>query len=74
MYGHATSLFTPARIQAAFGEDSPNAGILVVEVHYNYHQVMKLPWLAPFLPDPLMLRAYTIMPLSAAEPVMTPTP
>ncbi|OQY87903.1 MAG: hypothetical protein B6D38_11525 [Anaerolineae bacterium UTCFX1] len=74
MYGHATSLFTPARIQAAFGEDSPNAGILVVEVHYNYHQVMKLPWLAPFLPDPLMLRAYTIMPLSAAEPVVTPTP
>jgi hypothetical protein len=38
-------------------------------VHYNYHQVLKLPWLAPFVPDPMLLRAYTMMPIAAAEPL-----
>ncbi len=71
MYGHATTMFTATDIQNAFASGSPNAGILVVEVHYNYHQVMKLPWLTPFVPDPFVLTAYTMMPLSAAEPVET---
>jgi len=47
---------------------APDTGILLVEVFFNYHQVLALPWLAPFLPDPIMLHAYTIMPCSAAEP------
>jgi len=62
------SLFTAGEIESLFESGSPNAGILVVEVHYNYHQVMALPWLAAFVPDPLLLRAYTVMPLVAAEP------
>jgi hypothetical protein len=75
VYGHATSIFTTAEIESLFASGSPNAGILVVEVHYSYHQVMKLPWLSPFVPDPFTLTAYTVMPLAAAEPVeATPTP
>jgi hypothetical protein len=75
LYGHATSVFTTTEIASRFESGSPNAGILLVEVHYNYHQVMGLPWLAPFVPDPFTLTAYTIMPLAAAEPVNpTPTP
>lgn len=62
------SLFTASEIESLFESGSPNAGILVVEVHYNYNQVMALPWLSAFVPDPLLLRAYTIMPLVAAEP------
>jgi Flp pilus assembly protein TadG len=62
------SLFTSSEIESRFESGSPNAGILVVEVHYNYHQVMALPWLSAFVPDPLLLRAYTVMPLVAAEP------
>jgi hypothetical protein len=75
LYGHATSKFDTTEISSRFESGSPNAGILVVEVHYNYHQVMKLPWLSPFVPDPFTLTAYSIMPLAAAEPVeATPTP
>lgn len=71
MYGHATTMFTTSDIESAFASGSPNAGILVVEVHYNYHQVMKLPWLTPFVPDPFVLTAYSMMPLVAAEPAET---
>jgi hypothetical protein len=51
---------------------APDTGILLVEVFYNYHQVLGLPWLAPFLPDPVLLHAYTFMPLPAAEPTTGP--
>ncbi len=69
MYGNATTMFTASEIESRFASGSPNAGILVVEVHYNYNQVMKLPWLTPFVPDPFVLTAYTMMPISAAEPI-----
>jgi hypothetical protein len=69
VYNNETSMFTVSDIASRFESDSPNAGILLVEVHYNYHQVLKLPWLAPFVPDPMLLRAYTMMPIAAAEPL-----
>jgi hypothetical protein len=47
---------------------APNAGILMVEVHYNYHHVLSLPWLTMWLPNPLHLQAYSIMPMRSAEP------
>lgn len=73
IYHHGTSRFADdAAITSKFPAGSPNAGLLLVEVHYSYHQILGLPWLRPFLPDPLILRAYTIMPLSSAEP--TPSP
>lgn len=50
-------------------QDAPDAGILVVEVIYNYHQILALPWVTAFVPNPTPLRAYTIFPLIAAEPV-----
>lgn len=71
LYNHYDSMFTPEEIQTRIAAGSPNAGILLVEVHYNYHQVLGLPWLTPFVPDPILLRAYTIMPLANAEPVET---
>ena len=40
------SIFTATEIQSRLLSGSPNAGILLVEVHYNYHQVLGLPWLA----------------------------
>lgn len=53
-------------------QDAPNAGILVVEVVYNYHQILALPWVTAFVPNPTPLRAYTIFPIIAAEPVSAP--
>jgi hypothetical protein len=45
-------------------------GILIVEVWYGYHGVLKLPWLEMFMSDanPVMLHADTIMPLVSAKP------
>jgi hypothetical protein len=66
LFGSATtSKFTEAMIEAQFPTGSPNAGLLLVEVHYHYNPILT----RLFLREPLLLRAHTIMPLSAAEPV-----
>ncbi len=48
------------------GIPSTSAGVVVVEVFYNYEQVLGLPWMP--INDPLLLYSYTMMPLSSAEP------
>ncbi len=73
LYGirNQVSKFTSAEISAKLSDSAPSTGYLLVEVYYHYPQKLKLPWLAPFLPDPVELHTYAIMPLSSAEP--TPT-
>lgn len=72
--GNYPSIFTEQIIKNSrvvdpvSGEYAPNAGLLVVELHYNYHHVLGLPWLTAWLPNPLHLRAYTIMPIRSGEP------
>ncbi len=75
--GHAwfnndASDFTAADINSRLLYGAPNTGIILVEVFYDYHHVVGLPWVRLFLPDPVTLHAFTMMPTSAAEP--TPTP
>jgi hypothetical protein len=70
LYGNGTSVFDNESMSASRLSGAPNAGVLLVEVTYNYHQVLALPWLTAFLSNPLPLRAYTVMPLRAAEPPM----
>jgi len=48
------------------GIPNTSAGVVVVEVFYNYEQVLGLPWVP--IQDPLLLYSYTMMPLSSAEP------
>lgn len=60
------SLFTSEEVEGLFENDTPEAGLLIVEVHYTYNAVMNLPWISPLFP--MKLRAYTIMPLPAADP------
>ena len=50
----------------------PNKGFVVVEVIYCYHQVLNIPLIAQFLPNPIKIHTYTVMPLPSAQP--TPTP
>lgn len=74
-YGNHTSRFTSADVQNLLqsrGIQNTSTGYVLVEVFYNYHQVLGLPWLKPFVPDPLPLYSYTFMPLYSAAP--TPTP
>jgi hypothetical protein len=66
--GHYPSIFTETVIENTRVSGAPKAGILVVEVHYNYHHVLGLPWLTVWLPNPLHLRAYSIMPIRSGEP------
>lgn len=67
-FNNQTSRLTNAEISDRLIANAPDTGILLVEVFFDYHQVLALPWLAPFLPDPVLLHAYTMMPLAAAEP------
>jgi hypothetical protein len=66
--GNYPSIFNVQAIKDTRVATAPNAGLLVVEVHYNYHHVLGLPWMTVWLPNPLHLRAYTIMPIRTGEP------
>jgi Flp pilus assembly protein TadG len=67
-----TSQFDVARIQTLINGGASisdfNSGVVVVELYYNYNQFLKLPWITVFVPDPLPISSYTMMPLPAAAP------
>jgi hypothetical protein len=79
-FGNHTSGFSTSDIQtkvtqsiaANSGTLPPNSGVVMVEIYYDYHMIMGLPWIKAFVPDPVTLHAYAIMPNVAVEP--TPTP
>jgi len=68
LFNNQPSRLSTVEIGSRLVSGAPDTGVLLVEVFFNYHQVLALPWLAPFLPEPILLHAYTIMPLPAAEP------
>jgi hypothetical protein len=75
-----TSQFTSASLTSTLGSVTlatpdlrlPKTGAVVVEIFYNYPQLLKLPVLTNVLPDPIPLYVYSIMPLSAAQPTQGP--
>ena len=71
---HYFSKFTSADIQARLDPAAPTSGLVLVEVFFDYDQVLALPWITAFVPNPIRLHAYTIMPNSAVEPTPTPPP
>jgi hypothetical protein len=68
------SRFSTADIASRLDMAAPNTGYVLVEIFYNYAQKLSLPWITAFVHDPVMLHAYTIMPLTSAEPTPTPIP
>jgi len=66
------SEFTSAEIEARLDPVAPTSGLVMVEIFYDYHMVLALPWITAFVPNPIPLHAYTIMPNANVEP--TPTP
>jgi hypothetical protein len=73
-FGNHTSAFTNAQIQSKLDTSAPSTGLVLIEIFYGYPQILKLPVFTSVFPDPIPVRAYSIMPLSAAEPTPTPKP
>jgi hypothetical protein len=67
------SHFSTDQIQSLTQTSAPlPSGILLVEVFYNYPQILKLPVFSSVIPDPILIYTYSVMPLSAAEPTKSP--
>jgi hypothetical protein len=66
--------FTSAEVEAMLDASAPARGAVLVEIYYNYNMVMALPWITAFVPNPVTLHAYTIMPNTFIEPTRTPSP
>jgi hypothetical protein len=64
LYHNEPSRFTNEMIASRFLSGSPNAGLVLVEVHYHYNQRLAIPFFTDYVPE-IFMRAYTIMPLSA---------
>jgi hypothetical protein len=61
-------------VNARLNGSSPNTGLILVEIYRQYHHKLGLPWITAFVPDPITLRVYALMPNSSAEPTSTPEP
>lgn len=72
LYSNHISKYTSAMVSGMLDPAAPNAGLVMVEIYYNYNQILGLPWITMFVPDPVTLHAYSIMPNANVEP--TPTP
>lgn len=71
----STPYFTADRINDTLEPSSPKSkGLVAVEFYYCYHQALNLPVLTNFVPNPLRIHAYTLMPIPAAQPSPTPRP
>ena len=47
---------------------------VIVEVFYEHSLALNLPIISQVIPDPILMRAYSVMPVSAAEPTPTRVP
>jgi hypothetical protein len=77
--GNHTSRFTDSddgtgrvNIESRLVAAAPATGLLLVEVYYDYHLILPVPFITSSLAPQITLYSYTIMPLSAAEPASCP--
>jgi hypothetical protein len=71
LFCRQTSKFSSDDINALVGRTSsvpPNNGIVLVEIFYEYHMRLGLPWVAGIVGDTVTLHAYSFDPCPAAEP------
>jgi hypothetical protein len=67
-----TPFFTDAVLESYFETGAPTErGVVTVEAYVCYDMIMNLPFIANFIPSPLRIHAYTVMP--APEAIPTPT-
>ncbi len=72
LYCNKTSKFTNEdvlnRFSAGTSTTPPNNGIVLVEIYYNYHMRLGLPWLTGIVGSTIELHAYSFAPNPHAEP------
>jgi hypothetical protein len=66
------SKFTNSELLARIDPAAPASGVLLVEIFYAQDQILDLPVFSDFLPNPVPIYVYSVMPISAAEPTSTP--
>ena len=71
--GFSCTEITDILNESSIRNDRPN-GFVIVEVFYEHKQLLNLPIVSQIIPDPIVVRAYSIMPVSAAEPTPTADP
>jgi hypothetical protein len=49
-------------------------GMIMVEIYYQHYQMLGLPILSTFVPNPIRMHTYSIMPYPSADPTPTPIP
>lgn len=67
-YCNQVSKFGTADIEARLDSTAPDTGLVLVEIYYHYEMALALPWITAFVPNPVQLHAYSIMPNSSATP------
>ena len=72
LYNNHVSKYSTTDINGMLDPAAPNAGLVLIEIYYDYNMLLALPWITPFVPNPVTLHAYSIMPNASVEP--TPTP
>jgi hypothetical protein len=67
-----TPFFTNAVLENYLQTDAPHeVGVVTVEAYVCYDMIMHLPFISNFIPSPMRIHAYTVMP--APEAIPTPT-
>jgi len=72
MCGNFSSKFVYTKGDPIYESAAINSGLVVVEIFYEYNQILALPWITAFLPNPVTLYAYSFMPNINVEPTSTP--
>lgn len=62
------SKFSTTDIEGRLDSTAPDTGLVLVEIYYHYEMALALPWITAFVPNPVQLHAYSIMPNSSATP------
>jgi hypothetical protein len=73
-FGNHISTVTDADINAELDPTALNTGLVLVEIFYDYNQLLGMPFFTDVLPDPIPVHAFSIMPYPGAEPTPTPLP
>jgi hypothetical protein len=73
-FSNHTSTVSDAEILANLDSSAPDTGLVMVEIFYDYHQLLGMPFFTDVLPDPIPVHTFSIMPYPGAEPTPTPLP